>query len=488
MTFCPDEKNARRSLAPMQGEGIIYSPKWYNKSGKSLEDSKAVQPNNLSEVPLDGDSELGGDEPDNEVTSAPPVPNDVVGDGSDKDNAKSREVSGAGSDSGLGSSRSGSSSGSEDSSQDSASSSEGDANSDAQGDAPRCKVRQKKKPHQSFNAESDEESAPKVMTVKTDGNADGEAKRSSQDSGLGDGATAHPITGSSGAGMVALLGIRHAADAGGIGPLPLPTTLPSMATLEALTGDLEKLGGKLFRGLEETNLAVYDKVLQGFKDTSGKCKNFIHEMGSLVVTFFAQAEEMEKGLAKCDAMAFCEAMSASKGHVCGLIEQVAEAEGIFDAGEANFDSILASVTKEVKAYVQLRGDEQREEYKKECLDWIRRDHGRLDGTCFIPMIMGNLTAHQTLAMSQRVAHSHVPLKIMTAPLRTQAGAVKVYMKFVEFLARRVIALQERLGQGSSTVPLESESGGRSASPRREHSRSASPTHKSPPPSRHGSPI
>ena len=339
----------------MQGEGIIYSPKWYDKSGKPLENSNAVQPNNLSEVPLDRDSELGGDEPNNEVTSALPIPNDVVGDGSDKDDAKSREASGAGSDSGSGSSGSGSSSDSEDSSQDSASSrsgsSEGDANSDAQGDAPRRKVRQKKKPHQSFNAESDEESAPKVTTDKTGGNADGEAKRTSQDSGLGDGATAHPVTGSSGAGTAALLGVRHAADAGGIGPLPLPTTLPSMATLEALTGDLEKLGGKLFRGLEETNLAVYDKVLQGFKDTSGKCKNFIHEMGSLVVTFFAQAEEMEKGLAKCDAMAFREAMSASKGHVCGLIEQVAKAEVIFNAGEVNFDSVLASVTKEVKAYV-----------------------------------------------------------------------------------------------------------------------------------------
>ena len=102
-------------------------------------------------------------------------------------------------------------------------------------------------------------------------------------------------------------------------------------------------------------------MLQGFKDTSGKHKNFIHEMGSLVVTFFTQAEEMEKGLAKCDAMAFCEVMSASKGHICGLIEQVAQAEGIFDTGEANFDSVLPSVAKEVKAYVQLRGDEQREE-------------------------------------------------------------------------------------------------------------------------------
>ena len=331
----------------------------------------------------------------------------------------------------------------------------GDTNSDTQGDAPRCKVRQKKKLHQSFNVESDEESAPKVTTDKTGGNPDGEVKRTSQDSGLSDGATAHPITGSSGAGTAALLGACHAADAGGIGPLPLPTTLPSMATLEALTGDLEKLGGKLFRGLEETNLAVYNKVLQGFKDTSGKCKNFIYEMGSLVVTFFAQAEEVE---------------------------------GIFDAGEANFDSILVSVAKEVKAYVQLKGDEQRKEYKKECLDQIRRDHSQLDGTCFIPMIVGNLTAHQVLAMSQWVVHSHVPLKIMMAPVCTQAGAVKVYMKFVEFLARRVIALQERLGPRSSMVLLESESGGRSASPRRECSHSALPTGKSPPPSRHGSPI
>ena len=279
MTFCSDEKNARRSLAPMQGEGIIYSPKWYNKSGKPLENSKAVQPNNLSEVPLDRDSELGGNEPDNEVTLVLPVPNDVVGDGSDKDDAKSREASGAGSDSGSGSSGSGSSSGSEDSSQDSASSRSGSSEGDAQGNAPRHKVRQKKKPHQSFNAESDGESAPKVMTDKTGGNADGEVKRTSQDSGLSNGATAHPITGSSGAGTAALLGVRHAANAGGIGPLLLPTTLPSMATLEVLTGNLEKLGRKLFRGLEETNLAVYDKVLQGFKDTSGKCKNFIHEMG-----------------------------------------------------------------------------------------------------------------------------------------------------------------------------------------------------------------
>ena len=60
------------------------------------------------------------------------------------------------------------------------------------------------------------------------------------------------------------------------GSLPLPTTLPSMATLEALTNDLKKLSEKMFKSLEETNIKVYDKVLQGFKDTSGKCKDFIH--------------------------------------------------------------------------------------------------------------------------------------------------------------------------------------------------------------------
>ena len=157
-------------------------------------------------------------------------------------------------------------------------------------------------------------------------------------------------------------------------------------------------------------------------------------MGALVVTFFGQAEKMEQDLAKSDTEAFREAISASKGHVCGLIEEVAEAEGIYNSGEAKFDSILVSVAKEIKAFVRQEGEKQRKEYKEQSLARIKRDHGRLDGTCFIPMIIGNLTAHRALATSQRVVHSHVPLKIMSALLRTQVGAVKVYLKFVEFLA------------------------------------------------------
>ena len=94
-------------------------------------------------------------------------------------------------------------------------------------------------------------------------------------------------------------------------------------------------------------------------------------MGALAVTFFAQAKQMEDGLAKCDTKAFDEVMSASKGHIIGLIEEVAEAEDIYDSGEASFDSILASVAKEIKEYVKLKGEEQRREYKKQCLDRIK---------------------------------------------------------------------------------------------------------------------
>ena len=146
------------------------------------------------------------------------------------------------------------------------------------------------------------------------------------------------------------------------------------------------------------------------------------------------------------------------------------------------------LAKEIKEYVRLKGEEQRQEYKKQCLDQIRQDHGRLDGTCFIPMIVGNLTAHHALAMSQQVAQSHVPLKIMIAPLRTQAGTIKVYMKFVEFLARWVVTLQERLGPGAAGIPLESEPNDQSSSTKQGRSRSASPTHQSPTSSRHGSPT
>ena len=96
-------------------------------------------------------------------------------------------------------------------------------------------------------------------------------------------------------------------------------------------------------------------MLQGFKDTSSKCRHFIQDMGALAVTFFAQAKEIEDGLDKCVALAFLEAMNASKGHICGLVEEVANAEDTYAAAEAKFDKIVAMVAKEIKEFVRLKG-------------------------------------------------------------------------------------------------------------------------------------
>ena len=100
-----------------------------------------------------------------------------------------------------------------------------------------------------------------------------------QDSGVSEGTTANRIDDGATADFIddgananprlfdldaTALDHRYAADIKRAGSLPLPTTLPSMATLEALTDDLEGLSEKMFKKLEETNIKVYNKVLQGF--------------------------------------------------------------------------------------------------------------------------------------------------------------------------------------------------------------------------------
>ena len=94
-----------------------------------------------------------------------------------------------------------------------------------------------------------------------------------------------------------MAGLRHMSSFRG--SLPLPTTFPSMATLESLTNDLESYSDELFKKLEETNLGVYQKVLTGFKDSGGVCKMFIHEMGALAVTFLREGRRYG-GRFSCD--------------------------------------------------------------------------------------------------------------------------------------------------------------------------------------------
>ena len=505
VAFCADEVQAHKSLAPMDGASVVYSPEWYDESGKfcpdrgrkpKIKDDEATpspakpkatpspaKPKGPARISSDGE---GDNKSGEEEAAASGHESDVSGSGeSNKSDQASNSDPGAGSDAGSGKSEFGS--GSEDSSKSSRSSS-GGASSKAESDGDsdginRQKVLRRKKSRRSG---SESEGKPKDTQSGDDAKGDG-TEPESRDSGVGDGVT--PMV-SSGDGAAAVVGMKFIAGAPRKGALPAPTTLPPMAALRTLTDDLEALSDKMFQDLEEVNLQVYNKVLKGFKDTGGKCRTFIQEMGALVVAFLAKAERLEDELAKPDAVAFAEAMEASKTHVLRLIQEVAEAEDIHDRGEARFNKIVASVADEVEEYIRNQGGAQRKKYiyKTDCLDRIERDHGRLDGACFVPMIIGNLTAHRALCMSMRVAQSHVPLHIMLAPMRTQAGAVKACTKFVEYLARRVIALHEKLGPGTTGVPLESDPQNQSLLSKGRHSSSPSPTRNTTPPAGRSSPV
>ena len=78
----------------------------------------------------------------------------------------------------------------------------------------------------------------------------------------------------------------------------------------------------------------------------------------------------------------------------------------------------------------------------------------MDGTQFIPMVITNATTHHALALNQRVNQSQIPLQIMISPMRTQAATIGAGLKFVEFLSKRVLALDVKLGPASA-VSLES---------------------------------
>ena len=88
VTFCTDEKDSGRSLAPMKGEDVVYSPQWYDVSGKPLDCLTASLPTNPSEEPP-SDPE---DKHNEEVMSVLSAPVDTTG-GSPDDDAKSKKAS-----------------------------------------------------------------------------------------------------------------------------------------------------------------------------------------------------------------------------------------------------------------------------------------------------------------------------------------------------------------------------------------------------------
>ena len=112
------------------------------------------------------------------------------------------------------------------------------------------------------------------------------------------------------------------------------------------------------------------------------------------------------------------------------------------------------MSDELKEFVEARIEGQRQAYIAKCMERIRGIHGSLDGTQFIPMMVANATTHHALSFSARVNQLQIPLQIMISPMRTQAATMGAGLRFVEYLSRRVLALDVKLGP-TNTVSLES---------------------------------
>ena len=130
------------------------------------------------------------------------------------------------------------------------------------------------------------------------------------------------------------------------------------------------------------------------------------------------------------------------------------AEESYEDAAAHFDNILSSVSNELKEFIESQGKEQRQAYIAKCMERIREVHSSLDGTQFIPMVVMNAMTHHALLLNQRVNQSQIPLQIMISSMHTQAATMGTGLKFVEFLSKRVLALDVKLGPASA-VSLES---------------------------------
>ena len=307
-----------------------------------------------------------------------------------------------------------------------------------------------------YGGEPDENATPKKEEDESEDDSDDESKAPkdqtavSRDSGLGASYSGHGIDTSaeaSNSGVNLNMGLP-------LPSLPLPTWLPSMDVLEQLGDDLYAYSGELFRGLEETSLAMLDRILLGFKRSGSRTREYIHETAAIAINFFSRAGDMEAELESSEALKFREAVNGMKASICDLIRRTASVEESYENVAANFDNILASVSDEVKEFVESLGEEQRQAYISRSMERIRGVHGSLDGTQFIPLVVMNATMHHALALNQRVNQSQIPLQIMMSPMHTQAATMGAGLKFVEYLSRRVLALDVKLGPAPA-VSLES---------------------------------
>ena len=303
--------------------------------------------------------------------------------------------------------------------------------------------------------DSDENTMPKKEEDESEDESDDESKVPKdqtavpRDSGLGASSSSHGIgKGTSMSALVINPRVEHDTS------MPLPTRLPSIRVLEELANDLYAYSGNLFRGLEETSMAMLDRILSGFKKLGGRAREYIHETAAIAINFFSRARDMEAELESSEALKFHAAVNGMKESIRDLVRQTTLAEESYEDVAAQFDNILLSISDELKEFVEAQGEEQYQEYISKCLDRIRGIHGSLDGTQFIPMVVTNATTHHTLALNQRVNQSQIPLQIMISPMCTQVTTMGAGLKFVEFLSRRVLVLDVKLGP-MTAVSLES---------------------------------
>ena len=163
---------------------------------------------------------------------------------------------------------------------------------------------------------------------------------------------------------------------------------------------------------------------------------------------------MEVELESSEALKFHVAVNGMKESIRDLVRRTALAEESYEDAAAQFDNILSLISDELKEFVKAQGEEQHQEYISKCLDRIRGIHDSLDGIQFIPMVVMNATTHHALALNQRVNQSQIPLQIMISPMCTQVTTMGAGLKFVEFLSKRVLVLDVKLGP-MTAVSLES---------------------------------
>ena len=192
-------------------------------------------------------------------------------------------------------------------------------------------------------------------------------------------------------------------------------------------------------------MAMLDRILSRFKKSGRRAHDYIHETATIALNFFSRAGEMEAELKSSEVLKFRNTVNGMKDSIHDLIRRTTMAEESYEEAVVQFDNILSSVSDELKEFVEARGEGQCQEYIAKCMDRIRGIHGSLDGTQFIPMIVMNATTHHALSLSARVNQSQIPLQIMILPMRTQAAMMGAGLKFVEFLSRRVLVLDVKLG-------------------------------------------